>query len=58
MMKQLWKTVEELLIKVNSHSSSDPETFLLNSYLREMKNMSTKRCAEIHKEAYFQEAKT
>lgn len=46
MMKQLWKTVEELLIKVNSHSSSDPETFLLNSYLREMKNMSTKRCAQ------------
>lgn len=46
MMKQLWETVEELLIKVNSHSSSDPETFLLNSYLREMKNMSTKRCAQ------------
>ena len=45
MMKQLWKTVEELFIKVNSHSSSDPETFLLNSYLREMKNTSTKNCA-------------
>lgn len=45
MMTRLWKTVEELFIKVNSHSSSDPETFLLNSYLREMKNMSTKSCA-------------